>query len=140
MGLVYQHWFAPDSWVRKETWTYCLDRYDQIRAVAQFRTGSHWLCIRTGRWQRTARSLRVCPCCSDKVEDELHLMECPLYEGLRQQFPDICQTPEGGWTDDNFRARMTFDTKQQWGDFANYLLGCKEIREGVLASAPRERT
>jgi hypothetical protein len=128
MHLVYRRWFAADKWVRKETWAYHLQRYDQIRAVAQFRTGSHWLAIRTGRWQGRPRHERVCPHCRDVVEDELHLFECPLYEELRAQHLSFMASGPLQ-TDESFRGCMSVTTRQEWEGLANFLLGCKEVRE-----------
>ena len=59
--------------------------------MAQLRTGSHWLRIETGRWQKLERSQRVCPHCgAAAVEDEAHMVfDCAMYAGLRQQFADL---------------------------------------------------
>ena len=58
---------------------------------AQLRTGSHWLRVETGRWQRLERAQRLCPHCdAGVVEDELHMVfDCALYNGVRQQFADL---------------------------------------------------
>ena len=37
----YANWFAPDDWVRGESWTRHLTRRDHVRVMAQFRLGSH---------------------------------------------------------------------------------------------------
>ena len=132
--LVYRQWFAADKWVRKETWTYHLQRYDQIRAIAQYRTGSHWLAVRTGRWHNKPRHARVCPHCKDVMEDELHLFECPLYGELRAQH-GMASGPIG--SDGMFRDQMNVTTRREWEDMANFLLGCRELRERIFpASAP----
>ena len=59
--------------------------------LAQLRTGSHWLRVETGRWQRLERAQRLCPHCdAGIVEDEMHLVfDCALYNGVRQQFADL---------------------------------------------------
>ena len=56
--------------------------------LAQLRTGSHWLRVETGRWQRLERAQRVCPhCAGAAVEDEAHMVfDCPQYAGVRQEF------------------------------------------------------
>ena len=83
------------------------------RILAQFRTGSHWLAIETGRHSNIPRLERSCPACSQKcvnpglpadqfdsfdsdeestdpVEDEHHVIfDCPSYTYARQLFPDI---------------------------------------------------
>jgi len=66
------------------------DRPRRVR-LAQLRTGSHWLRVETGRWQKLERAQRVCPHCgAAAVEDEAHMVfDCALYAGLRQQFADL---------------------------------------------------
>lgn len=56
--------------------------------MAQLRTGSHWLAVETGRWQRLEREQRVCPHCDvAAIEDEAHMLfDCPFYAGLRLQY------------------------------------------------------
>lgn len=66
------------------------DRPRLVR-LAQLRTGSHWLKVETGRWQRLERSQRLCPHCdAGAVEDEVHMVfDCALYAGVRQQYADL---------------------------------------------------
>ena len=66
------------------------DRPRRVR-LAQLRTGSHWLKLETGRWQKLERAQRICPHCdAAAVEDERHMVfDCALYAGLRQQFADL---------------------------------------------------
>ena len=83
------------------------------RIVAQFRTGSHWLNIETGRHKKVDRSGRICPMCvgritysdvpadcfdafdsdedaPDPIEDEHHaIFECSAYATTRQMFSDL---------------------------------------------------
>ena len=83
------------------------------RILAQFRTGSHWLNIETGRYTGTARNDRKCPMCPEKitnpgipaqhfdafdteeeaceaVEDEHHMLfDCSGYASARIQFQDL---------------------------------------------------
>ena len=85
------------------------------RIIAQFRTGSHWLNIETGRHKNLERSDRTCPMCShrivnpglapeyfdsfdfddessDPVDDEHHaIFECSGYGYARGLFPDLFQ-------------------------------------------------
>ena len=86
------------------------------RIMAQFRTGSHWLHIETGRHSKTDRSDRTCPMCIhrvtnpglpaaqfdsfdseeesvDPVEDEFHMIfVCSGYKSARALFPDLFGT------------------------------------------------
>ena len=85
------------------------------RIIAQFRTGSHWLNIETGRHKNLERADRTCPMCShrivnpglapenfdsfdsddessDPVDDEHHaIFECSGYGYARGLFPDLFQ-------------------------------------------------
>ena len=44
--------------------------------VAQFRTGSHWLNIETGRHKKVDRSGRICPMCVGKITNPDVLADC----------------------------------------------------------------
>jgi hypothetical protein len=58
--------------------------------LAQLITGSHWLREETGRWERLPREQRLCPHCSNGIEDVEHVIyHCPLYASLRQRFSDL---------------------------------------------------
>ncbi|KAL4858979.1 LINE-1 retrotransposable element ORF2 protein [Chlorella vulgaris] len=52
------------------------------RALAQLRTGSHWLAEETGRWQQQPRAERLCSCCAaageQHVEDVEHAVLAQL--------------------------------------------------------------
>ena len=86
------------------------------RVIAQFRTGSHWLNIETGRHKKLERTDRTCPMCShriinpglapeyfdsvvsddessDPVEDEHHaIFDCSGNAYARELFPDLFQS------------------------------------------------
>ena len=59
-----------------------------VRIMSQFRTGSHWLRIQTGRFIGLERSCRLCTRCQQGVVDnELHcLLACPAFDRLRCDF------------------------------------------------------
>ena len=64
------------------------------QALAQLRTGSHWLAEETGRWQRQQRQHRLCQHCvaagQQQVEDVSHvLFHCPRFACLRDSYPDL---------------------------------------------------
>ena len=144
-ALVYRRWFQAEEWVRKETWMYHLNRPRQIRAVARLRCGSHWLGVRTGQFGaggRVPRSQRVCTRCGyGRVDDEMHLMECSCFAGLREQCQGLGRCPRGGWSDETFRVCMNPKTQQGWRDLADYIIGCQELADSLtLARAPRVRT
>ena len=61
---------------------------DYIRvAFTRIRVMSHNLKIETGRWSRTPRDLRVCPCDGQTTQTEQHvLLECTLTRQTRQKY------------------------------------------------------
>ncbi len=75
----YYKWFADDNVdnARMLPFTAALDLPDQIRIVAQFRMGSHWLNSETMRMtegKHKPRSERKCTLCKfSKPEDEMHI-------------------------------------------------------------------
>ena len=81
-------WFYdPDTGV-KNTCCYNLHRIDQINVVSRFRMGSHWLNVDTGRYISSShacipRDQRLYTLCSSIIrEDELHMLECAIYDEL----------------------------------------------------------
>lgn len=64
------------------------------RALAQLRTGSHWLAEETGRWQQQPRAERLCSCCAaageQHVEDVEHaVLVCRRAAHLRGRYPSL---------------------------------------------------
>lgn len=130
MRVVYQAWFRPHGG-RAPTASpmFHLDQTGDIQAVMRFRLGAHALAVREGRWGgRKPRSQRVCPRCPGSVEDEMHLWECPLYDGVRGSFPSLCEMPASGWTDRAFCERMNGASKQHWVELAQFLRICTTER------------
>ena len=124
----YANWFAPETWVRRESWTRHLARADHVRAMAQFRLGSHWLQIQQGRFARTPRSQRCCTHCAGCVEDEAHILQCPKYLDLRQRFRvPTMDVP----TDASIRAAFSHNTEHSWNAFAEFLVHCRLRRTDV---------
>ena len=124
----YANWFAPEEWVRGESWTRHLTRADHVRAMAQFRLGSHWLQIQQGRFTRTPRSQRCCAHCTGCVEDEAHVLQCPRYLDLRQRYrvPTIAAP-----TDASIKAAFSHTTAHDWNTFAEFLVHCRLRRTDV---------
>ena len=122
----YQEWFAPWDWVRKETWMHCLHKPERIKAMAQFRLGSHWLAIQQARFQGVPRHLRCCTHCVGMIEDELHLLECPMYSDLRTRF--AVPTCDGDMTDVRIKNCFTKEDEQDWNRLAEFLVQCKKRR------------
>ena len=84
---VYKRWFEPEDWLRKESFLFHLFHRGQVKSVAQFRMGVHWLnteCLS----RNIPRSKRYCECCSNRIrEDEMHFLECPAYIDVRRLYP-----------------------------------------------------
>ena len=129
-AYVYDTWFAPERWRRRECWAYHLHEPAQIRAVAQFRLGSHWLEIQRGRCMkpRVGRRHRVCPTCTT-VEDELHLLECPSYADARTALGQLPNT----WTDSSIKAYFNKTTGPDWLRLAYFLESCRRTKMHVLS-------
>ena len=71
----------------------------KLRALVQFRSGSHTLPVEQGRFARPAlpRHLRRCTVCDTQaVGDELHcVFDCPHFNDVRTQFPGLFQDAAG---------------------------------------------
>ena len=120
--LVYERWFAVSKWVKKEHWSHWLHDAQQIRVMAQFRMGSHWLEVQRGRAGRTARAERCCRSCQGCVEDELHVFECPLYADVRHLAGQLPSTS----TDSAMRQVVNKKTGVEWRSFADFLVKRRE--------------
>ena len=121
----YACWFAPETWVRGESWTRHLTRRDHVRVMAQFRMGSHWLQVQQGRFTRTPRSQRCYTHCVGCIEDEAHLLECPKHADLRMRHrvPTIAAP-----TDASVKSAFTHTTEHDWNTFAEFLVQCRLMR------------
>jgi hypothetical protein len=63
---------------------------DERRRITttRFRLSSHNLAIERGRWSRTPRQDRLCPC--GQVQDEQHVIsDCRDHEAVRRSFPNM---------------------------------------------------
>ena len=73
--------------------TAALNRRNQVRIIAQFRMGSHWLNsekMRLVNGVHQPRSTRLCQlCCFNKPEDEMHIFECPFYNDIRLRYQNL---------------------------------------------------
>jgi hypothetical protein len=129
--FVYNRWFAHDDWMLEKSFTYHLFDRKQIRHVAQFRMGVHWL--NTEHMNRNIpRSKRHCLCCATATrEDEMHIMECPCYSDIRRRYFDTSECEDIGdvamWHLMNGKSDAVF-----WEKFANFLLKCRKRRDEIL--------
>ena len=71
----------------------------RLRALVQFRLGSHSLPVEQGRFVRPClpRHLRRCDLCNTQaVGDELHyVFDCPRFGAIRAQYSNLFQDAEG---------------------------------------------
>jgi hypothetical protein len=128
--FTYQSWFQPDEWVRQESWMLNLHAPERIRAMAQFRLGSHWLAVQQGRFARTPRHHRCCAACPGQIEDELHLLECPLYADLRGRY-EVC-TRHARMSDMHINEQFNKQNARDWNKFAEFLVQCKNLKTQVM--------
>ena len=88
--ITYLMWFADTNSDLQNTFVYNLHRKVQIKNVACFRRGSHWLNVEMQRYMpnRVSRGQRLCPLCGEDgpIEDEMHILSCPLYERIFHNF------------------------------------------------------
>ena len=86
----YHHWFGRPSNLRFEPYYDLPMGVSKLRALVQFRLGSHTLPIEQGRFARPAvpRHLRRCTVCDTQaVGDELHcVFDCPHFSDVRPNF------------------------------------------------------
>ena len=132
-SFVYNRWFAQDVWRPHLSFIYHLHDFKQIKAVAQFRMGVHWLNTELPALRSTPRSQRLCKCCSSQVrEDEMHVLECPFYEPIRRRYwPNLptntCFSDADMWNLMNADSDGPF-----WEKLANFLLKCKKHRANLI--------
>lgn len=151
----YMKWFHSNSTGKHHTFWYNLNDFSQIKAVAQFRLGSHWLNIERGRYTHSVRrSQRICKCCDMKDrEDEVHLLACPMYFDIRDKHAHIFKEfPREGMSDIPRSIDVTSiqdvhvnlymnpsvvditsgNCKLFWYTFARVLMKCREKRDNYL--------
>lgn len=129
--FVYKQWFAQPQGEKRDSYIMHLTGREQIAAVAQLRTGSHWLMIDKGRrlkvegrWNRVPRGERFCTHCQGRVEDEMHLLECPRWASQR----DTCGLSthaHGSASDLDMRDAFNPTDRDAWRQLGNFLVHCK---------------
>ena len=95
----YHHWFGRPSNLRFEPYYDLPMGISKLRALVQFRLGSHALPIEQGRFARPAVPRHLCRCTvcdTQAVGDELHcVFDCPHFSDIRAQFPGLFQDAAG---------------------------------------------
>ena len=88
----YKLWFLS-NWDTHDLPMYHVQDVYDIRTLARFRCGMHWL--KTEKNRDLPRSERLCDCCRlQDREDELHVFMCEAYSELRTEFPDVFESVE----------------------------------------------
>lgn len=125
----YLQWFHDESVDKRATFWHTLSRPFDIQAVARFRMSSHNLNV---EMQRTSgdpvgRSCRRCLGCNrGEVEDELHVMTCPLYKSLRCEHGMVFhRVPPSQCVSTDTRMSFMMNSSQQpwvfWRCMASFL-------------------
>ena len=95
----YHHWFGRPNKVHCEPYYELPMSITRLRALVQFRLGSHSLPVEQGRFVRPSlpRHLRRCDLCNTQaVGDELHyVFDCPRFGAIRAQYSNLFQDAEG---------------------------------------------
>ena len=95
----YHHWFGRPNKIHCEPYYELPMSITRLRALMQFRLGSHSLLVEQGRFVRPClpRHLRRCNLCSTQaVGDELHyVFDCPRFGAIRAQYSNLFQDAEG---------------------------------------------
>ena len=94
----YHHWFGRPSNLRFEPYYDLPMDISKLRALLQFRLGSHTLPIEQGRFARQALPrLRRCTICDTQaVGNELHrVFDSPHLSDIRTNFPGLFQDAAG---------------------------------------------
>ena len=95
----YHRWFSPPDKLHAAPYYELPMPITKLRALLQFRLGSHTLPVEQGRFSRPQipRNLRRCSLCSTRsVGDERHyLFECPRFDEIRAQFAQLYESSAG---------------------------------------------
>ena len=139
---VYFKWFAAEDVDLKSTFWYNLNKPKQISILARFRMGCHWLDVENGRMSRprVPRSQRICKCCKLRArEDEMHVLHCPLYAGLRWMHGVFFKAGKIGTIGEDrmMKEDMNISSSSShaagfWRNLASFLIKCKLEREQYL--------
>ena len=105
--------------------------------VTKFRLSNHKLMIEVGRHQGMEVNERLCPFCTQSIEDELHfLLYCPTYEAQRNKFlsPICSQIHNFSLLPNVQKLELIMCCMDE--NICNYISNSMEIRE-YLISKPR---
>jgi len=147
--MKYDRWFRKNPMLETELKyrnSCCLNALfssSHVRVVSNFRLGMGSLNCETLRSSHPARSTRHCVKCDlHDIEDEVHVLVCPAYRAVRDQFPKVFQTTEyvklvacfdsgcrGLELDKCMSDLMNVQSNPFWQCFAQYLVIVKSLRQ-----------
>ena len=77
--------------IGRESYLTDIKNTKQRQKLAKFRLSNHRLMIESGRHMKLPKNERMCPVCSEGIEDEVHfLVNCNFYEEIRKPLLDMC--------------------------------------------------
>jgi hypothetical protein len=95
-------------------------------ALAQLRTGYHWLGVELGRWQGLDREERKCQrCAMQVVDDEQHMVfHCSKFNNIREEYSELFEGVEIG------NVHQFLNNNEHSLKIAEFVFKCKEICSG----------
>ena len=134
-SATYRHYFCTGLHDKHDGFTRHLHTPAHIQTVARFRMSSHDLNIVRGRHAQVARHNRTCTLCDTQSrEDEMHILECPFYQGVRDAFHGLF--PAGFVHGDEASIRSIMnpgpDEGNKWRLLADFLHCCMNRRKEAL--------
>ena len=77
--------------IGRESYLTDIKNTKQRQKLTKFRLSNHRLMIESGRHMKLPKNERMCPVCSEGIEDEVHfLVNCNFYEEIRKPLLDMC--------------------------------------------------
>jgi hypothetical protein len=141
----YRKWFQRSEDDLLPITSYLQD-VDDIRVMARFRCGMHWLATEKQRSNEAGRSGRICGCCNrNEREDELHVLFCDAYTHIRQHFHNVFTSESykklhdaymnnNNMIDVHMNEFMNQDDVRFVTNFAGYLRRSIKVRDDLLAT------
>ena len=132
-SATYRHYFCTDTVAQGSGFVDHVHTPARIKALASFRMSSHDLNIERLRHTRVPRHQRLCTCCDmQRVEDELHVLECPAYAVIRRSYADLQPNPLPDNAEARMRAFMNPTEPARWRQLADFLSSVMHERTRIL--------
>ena len=110
------------------------------KSVTRFRLSNHKLLIEVGRHQNINLSERICPLCSQSVEDEAHfLFACPAYQYQRELFLNPTMEKHPNFVRWSKPQKIELIMSNMDHNVCNYISRSMEIRD-FLSTKPKRVT